>query len=334
MWRLGEPIKFKEPYNYELPVSYYKVQKVFDKLSTYVGVPLITKGDLVGLLILGQKKDRDYMQEDLELLESLANHTAIAIQNFKLQEQVHENKKLESLYRFSSFVVHDLRNTVSMFSLLTENVKTQMDDPEFRQSLVKNLTQTANKMKNLLSKISMTSDKVQLEAKKFNLNKLIKQVIAEIKSDSKIKVKMNLSELPTIISDPDQIKKVITNLILNAIEAMPEGGDLTVETKLMYANESTYSISQDHVLLSISDTGCGMTADFINMKLFKPFQSTKPNGLGLGLYHCHEIIKQLNGSIWVKSKINKGTTFFISLPVNFTIKEKEEILNHKTMQIN
>lgn len=319
LWRLGKPVIISGQNAEALPLSFDDVRSEFEKMNAAICVPLNAKTKLIGLLLLGEKKRNRYTQEDIELLETVSNHSALAIQNLQLQEHIRQTTELESFYKFASFVIHDLRNTVSVLSMLADNAKIHLDDPEFRNNLKETLAGAVTQMKGMLSKVSMVSSSLSLSKVRLNVVELIEDVLQEVESVQKIEVVREYGSWVEIVADAHQLRKVIQNLILNAIEAMPSGGSLTIQVTHGGSEDLPARISTDwkvnsFLAISISDTGCGMSKEFIQKQLFKPFQTTKKKGLGIGLYHCREIIESHEGRIWAESEPNEGTCFIVALP--------------------
>jgi signal transduction histidine kinase len=119
-----------------------------------------------------------------------------------------------------------------------------------------------------------------------------------------------LDSLPRIVADPEQLRSVITNLLLNAREAIGAQGRITIETKKL----------DGWVTLSVSDNGCGMSPEFLKNSLFRPFHTTKKEGLGIGMFQAKMIVEAHNGNIRVKSEPGSGTTFQLMLPLTSKIK--------------
>jgi signal transduction histidine kinase len=137
---------------------------------------------------------------------------------------------------------------------------------------------------------------------------MLKRVLSLIAEPVHAKYKIELNVPPSLLAlaDAERIERVIENLVINAVEAMGEkGGTLTVE-----AGEA----EPGKVFLSVSDTGPGMSADFVENRLFRPFSTTKRSGVGLGLYTCREVVRANGGAIEVQSKPGVGTTFRVVLP--------------------
>lgn len=320
LWRLGEPVRLSDMYKM-LPDSYRDAMQQLRDWRASVCVPLSTKSGLVGIMVLAEKRNADYSVAEMELLQTLANHAALAIQNLRLQSDLQESRELESFYKLSSFVIHDLRNAVSILSMLAENAKTNMSNPEFRANLVGTLSETVNTMKGMLSRMSLAAkDNKPLTVERIDVVPLIKSIIKECIADKTgIAVEFECGQANHILADATQLRKVFVNLLLNAVQAMPEGGKLTVRTKVRAGHELpltrlSKTRTDRYLEVTVTDTGVGMSEDFVQKKLFRPFQTTRRKGLGIGLFHCKEIVEDFDGKIWAESRVGEGTTFHLVLP--------------------
>jgi len=176
----------------------------------------------------------------------------------------------------------------------------------------------------LITKISTLPGKVEPKRTKIQINDMIKKGIdeARINEIESIQLKDDFQQLPLLSVDADQIQKVIENLVINAVEALPKGGSLNISTRLVenhlngHSGNGKAASSDDFAEIEITDTGTGMSDEFIQNRLFKPFQTTKKKGLGIGLYQCKEIISAHGGTIEVISKENEGTSFKVLLPTS------------------
>jgi signal transduction histidine kinase len=138
------------------------------------------------------------------------------------------------------------------------------------------------------------------------LNKLVTDALGELRLSRAVRVLTEFEDLPPVPADREHLKSVVANLVLNAAEAMDDGGLIRVRTEHQ----------GQRVLVSVTDSGCGMSESFIRERLFRPFQSTKKKGLGIGLFQCRAIVQAHGGGIQVTSEPQKGTTFIVSLPVS------------------
>jgi signal transduction histidine kinase len=233
----------------------------------------------------------------------------------RLREQIAretETRQFESFMRLSAMLTHDLKNSILALSLLVGNMEQQFDREEFRADAMKSLTEATDKLRALVAKLSEPVRSLSGEFKlprPYDLIPIIKRALALTAepSASMHEVEIHLPDSPLVaVIDDERIERVIENLVLNALEAMGmKKGKLTVEAG---------AAEDGFVFFSVSDTGPGMTEEFQRKKLFRPFATTKPQGVGLGLYTCRELIKALGGRIEVESKRGSGTCFRIVLP--------------------
>ena len=162
-------------------------------------------------------------------------------------------------------------------------------------------------MNGMVSNLSVLSKGIQINRARLNINEVVEETLSVLNGNVTGKVVKNLEEIPLINADGGQLHKVFLNLLLNAIEALPPGES---DKQIMV---HTY-VRNGEVILSVSDQGCGMSKEFIKKDLFKPFRSSKSNGLGIGLFQCKKIIDAHSGSLEVKSEVGKGSEFRVILP--------------------
>jgi signal transduction histidine kinase len=156
------------------------------------------------------------------------------------------------------------------------------------------------------SRLSLLSQKLDLTFQQTDFNALIATTVADLKEYINVSLLQNLDTVPSIFIDQEQIHKVLENLLMNAYDAVGQNGQITVATK----NQGNW------VEVSVSDNGCGIAKEFIEKNLYRPFQTTKKLGMGIGLYHCKTIVEAHGGKINVESEEGKGTTFSVLLPAN------------------
>lgn len=291
-------------------------------------VPLITKRKLVGLLVLGSAASGDsFSSVDMELLETIGNHLSMAILNAKLSEELVLSKELEFIHKISSFVVHDLKNLISTLSMMLQNAADNMDKPEFRENMLVTISGTVEKTKGLMNKITTMPTDFQLNFQPQDLNSIIKEIVSKIEIDhmAHIQYVEDLRPLPDTSVDREYVERILMNLIVNALEAMHQEGTLRISTRFvedgteLAADEKGAGRVPKSVEIEVADSGVGMSKEFIKHKLFKPFQTTKEKGLGIGLYQCREAVEAHGGSIEVKSGEGEGTVFVVRLPIVHSI---------------
>ena len=233
----------------------------------------------------------------------------------RLREQIAreaETKQFASFMRLSAMLTHDLKNSILALSLLVSNMEQQFDRAEFRADAMKSLTEATDKLRALVAKLSEPVRSLSGEFKRphpIDLIPIINGVLARTiePSTSQHKVEIDLPSSLVAVADDERIEKVVENLVLNAVEAMgTKRGRLTIK--------AGPTAEDGFVFFSVSDTGPGMTEEFQRTKLFRPFSTTKSQGIGLGLYTSRELVRALGGRIDVESKQGSGTTFTIVLP--------------------
>jgi len=330
LWRYGKPLNLDSPTReVNLPEYYQENVEPLRQLGISVCVPIIAQRDLIAILMLGPKvlPNDKYTSEDIDLLETMANQLSIAITNAKFSEELIVSREMASFQRLSTFILHDLKNAVSMLSMLVENAEGNFDNPEFQKDALRTMSGAITRMQNLMTKFSSVPEKLELNLQLTDLSELIRDTIAKsgIKNLPRIRLNCDFQPVPKIMIDPEYIEKVILNLMTNAIEAIPplEGGskrlilstsDFPLPTSERGGDVTLRLYSQDEFIhLEVRDTGCGMSREFINHQLFKPFQTTKKNGIGIGLYQCKIIVSAHGGQLETESTEGVGSTFTLKL---------------------
>ena len=279
----------------------------FRKGGNRVGVPMIVGEEVVGLMILGDRVSAaTFTWQDFDLLKCIGDHVAAGLQNTRLSQKLLQAKELEAFQTMSAFFVHDLKNTANTLNLMLQNLPVHFDDPAFRADALRGVSKTVAHINGLISRLGSIRHELQIKPVDADLNELVAKALAGWEDVAGINLKKELAPLPRAVFDPEQMLKVATNLIFNAREAVPKAsGQVQIQT----------SQNNGWVVLSVADNGCGMSQEFLNRSLFRPFQTTKKNGLGIGMFQSKMIVEAHKGKIEVESEAGKGTTFRIFLPV-------------------
>ncbi len=251
----------------------------------------------------------------------------------QMEQQLQQSQKLESIGQLAGGVAHDLNNMLTPILGFGQLLLEKPDEDEERREQLEEIMKAGWRARDLVRQLLAFSRKQTLEFKTFDLNTLLmdfsKLLRSTIREDIVIKL-IPAKSLPLVSGDTGQLEQVIMNLAVNAQDAMPDGGELTIETTVVkldesYAAKHVSVIPGPYVMLAISDTGCGMD-EKIREQIFDPFFTTKSKdkGTGLGLATVYGIVKQHNGNIWVYSEPDKGTTFKVYLPVSAETQEEQE----------
>jgi len=241
----------------------------------------------------------------------------------RLEEQLLHSQKMEAVGQLAGGVAHDFNNILTAIVGYTDLLAAELGANEQQHEDLEEIRKAARRAAALTRQLLAFSRKQVLEPRiidvngvVMNLDKMLRSLISE-----NIELKTVLADdLAAARADPNQIEQVIMNLAINARDAMPEGGTVTIETRNAtlddaYAAQHVSVIPGEYVMLAVSDTGCGMD-EKTQSRIFEPFFTTKPpgRGTGLGLSTVYGIVKQTGGNIWLYSEPGKGTTFKIYLP--------------------
>ncbi len=278
----------------------------FNEYRLRYAIGLHAGGELVGIMTLNDDRvgEQILTSEDFLLLETLATQLSASLLNQKLSARLRHAKELETFQTVSTFFVHDLKNLASRLSLTMQNLPNNFDSPEFRSDTLRVISTSLAKIDDMCSRLAMLRQNIELKLVTCDLSQLVAKTLNEFKSGFKAELKQDLKPLPQVQLDSEQIQKVLTNLIMNAGEAVNGNGVVEVAT-----------IQEEHTVgFLVRDNGCGMSEEFIQKSLFRPFKTTKKKGLGIGLFHSKLIVEAHRGTFEVNSTVGRGSEFRVLLP--------------------
>lgn len=263
---------------------------------------------LIGLLTLDQRVADDLLTlEDFDLIKTIADQTSAGLNQLRLAEKLQKTREMEAFQTMSAFFIHDLKNVASRLSLTMQNLPVHFNSPEFRRDALQSIGQSLDKINGLCSRLSSLREKLEVHLKEADLNEMVQKTLAEFEGALQVRLIQDYTPLPRIPMDLEQISKVLTNLVLNANEALTPGnagGEIRVATRCL----------NNWVEFSVSDNGPGMSREMMERSLFLPFRTTKKQGMGIGLFQSKMIVEAHHGHIEVESVEGKGTTFRVLLP--------------------
>jgi|Deesub1362B_J571_1020462.scaffolds.fasta_scaffold03380_2 signal transduction histidine kinase len=289
-------------------------------LVSLLSVPMIFQDRVIGLLNVYTARPHRFRSDEVELLTALASLSAIAIENARLYENVvaaedriRQSERLLILGELAAEIAHEVRNPLTVIRMLIHSLHEEFEEGDPRKRDTQVIEQKISQMVRLVDQILQITRQSDPEFRPLDPHEILEDTLTLTRhrlDRQKIRVVRRFQKgLPPILGDPAQLEQALLNLILNAAQAMPEGGRLTLQTGLCPKGP-------DHgprVWITLKDTGRGIPKEDLNL-IFHPFYSSKPEGIGLGLSVVQRIMKQHRGSITVDSEMGKGSSFTLTLP--------------------
>lgn len=302
--------------------SHNKINCLLESVHCEVLVPVHVYDKLTLVMILGGKKSGErFHSEDISLLNIVANQTALAIKHARLYQKNIISEKLASIGMMSATFAHEVRNPLTSLKTCAQLMPERYDDAEFRDTFSKIVRDDVRKIEGLIRGLLDFSNKEDMFSgtDNFDLIAVIDETIDNVKykntlKNKNIRIEKRYGEdTIKMTGGVHMLTQAISNIIHNGCQATESGGIITVEINPCGQN----------VNISVQDTGIGMSNEEI-ARIFEPFYTTKPLGVGLGLAISKMVIEGHGGTIKVESSLSHGTNFTISLPLSKTKRFSEE----------
>ena len=314
--------------------------KELEMLKAELFIPLITRDKLIGVITLGEKlSEKGYPEEERSLLSTAASQASVALENARLYEELVRSERLRALGEMAGGVAHHFNNLLAVVlghtQLLRQQVEKKMKPSEITSEIKRRLkiieTATVDGAEAVKRIQEFSRVKADKRFSRVDLKKIVEGAVEITRSRWKdeaqkkgitITLTTSLDELPPILGNASELREVITNIIINAVDVIPQGGRITVEAKK----------TEGQAQISVTDTGPGMSEE-VKRKIFDPYFTTKgPQSDGLGMSVSHGIITRHEGEIEIHSEEKKGTTITVKLPIpqEEEKKEKKAIIPERT----
>jgi len=278
--------------------------------GAWLVVPLISGSDLIGFGVL--TTPRTPVEVDWEvrdLLKTASRQAASYLGQNEANEALLEARKFDAFNRMSAFVVHDLKNLIAQLSLMLKNAERHRDNPEFQRDMLSTVEHVVGRMNHLMLQLRTGATPVD-KPRPVALDAVIRRVCS---AKGAMRPAISLALEPGVLAwgHEERLEHVVGHLIQNALDA--SRGDDAVEVRLQQ--------NDGFAIIEVKDSGVGMTQEFIRERLFKPFETTKKAGMGIGVYESSQYVAQLGGRITIDSKPGAGTRVRVMLPVAETTSE-------------
>ncbi|MFN3749701.1 MAG: XrtA/PEP-CTERM system histidine kinase PrsK, partial [Sphingorhabdus sp.] len=279
-------------------------QWLYDEMRAWAVVPLVHFGRLAGIAILARPPiQRGLDWEDLDMMRVVGRQLASYLAEATSQEELTESRQFEQFNRRFAFVMHDIKNLVSQLSLLARNAERHAANPEFQADMIETLKGSVGKMNDLLARLSQHSQTRHAAIEPMDVERTVGGVVHAKRLI--YPVQAEIAPGLYAMADPGRVETILNHLLQNAIDASADGLPIRV----------TASRQDDWIAIRVIDKGCGMNEAFVANQLFKPFESTKNGGFGIGAYEARALAQSLGGHLHVDSRLGKGTRMTLLLPV-------------------
>ena len=272
--------------------------------QAWLVVPLSVGDELFGFVVLASARTPvDVNWEIIDLLKTAGQQAASFLAQMQATEALLEVRKFDAFNRMSAFVVHDLKNIVTQLSLMMKNAKRLADNPEFQQDMLATVENSLERMRQLMLQLREGATPPGT-AVGVDLGAIVRRIAAGVTARGR-HLELQLSDAVSTRGHEERLERIMSHVVQNAFDATDPSGRVWLSLER----------SGGQARVQVGDTGKGMSQDFIRDRLFKPFQTTKQAGMGIGAYESFQYVQELGGSIDVTSELGVGTTVTILLPL-------------------
>lgn len=293
--------------------------RALEAMNGSVALALVGDDQLLGMLVLRDDRLREaYSSDEIELFRAVASSMGVTLQNSQVYERMKERERLAALGQMAAGLAHEIRNPLGSIKGAAQfllPIGDQAGDASTREFL-NIIVEEVNRLNRIVSQFLDYARPYRGEQSQLDVNEIVRKTVQLIEKEegaAHVEISMSLADgLPPVRADPEQLRQVFLNLCLNALQAMPQGGRLSISTSLRRSTRRGAAAAFSEV--RFRDTGGGISPD--NLKnLFIPFFTTKEKGTGLGLPISQRIIENHGGTIEVRSSPGAGSTFTVLLPL-------------------
>jgi len=273
--------------------------------DAWLVIPLTAGQELLGLALLYKAPGPPALNyEDRDLLKTVGNHIAVHLAQEKTDSLLAEARQFEAYNRLTAFLMHDLSNLIAQQSLLVTNAGKHKRNPDFVDDAMNTIANSVERMKRIMDQLKR--GKADSIAKSIELKFVVSAALDRCAGKEPVPM-LELGDNNALVeADVEQFTMVLTHLIRNAQDSTPPSGSVIVSTERENGN----------AIVTVADSGSGMTPEFIRDRLFRPFDSTKGSqGMGIGAYQAREYARKMGGDLKVESKVSAGTTIVMILPL-------------------
>ena len=324
---LGSVVKLKKPLqieNVQTSNAYQQQDIARDEgLVAMLSIPLVFNSVVIGTLNIYKEETYVFSNEEINIAMALAEFSALAIEKARLLERIVEseellrrNEKLSALGLLAGEVAHEIRNPLTVLKMLYHSLGLEFPKNDPRTEDVRIMGEKMDHLNNIVEQILTFARNAEPQFKPSDVNKIINDLRILVRrkfAQQKVVLNTQLAEnLPEAKADEQQLSQVFLNLTLNALEAMPNGGELKIKSSSTQLQKNKNKVT--NIQIEFSDTGSGMNSELRKKAFTSLLNSSKPGGTGIGLAIVNRIIESHGGEIKIRPNV-KGTTFSVYIPI-------------------
>ena len=336
--RAGEAVIREEAKAVDQRSGSQRIEKVFEENEWEACVPFVAGPELIGFVALGRKTGLEaFTAGDLDLLSRIASEASIALQNARLYEELRKSReiinragRLSAIGTLAAGIAHEIRNPLVSIQTFFQLAPARLDDEEFMTSFLGLAENEVQRIGNLVTELLTFAKSPSASMREVDVNEIVERattLLAPQARANRIDLGLELAgQLPMVLGDSDQLMQVCLNLCINALQATPEKGRVTVATREAFHDGERWCE------IAVADCGPGIPAE-IRESIFDPFFTTKDKGSGLGLAICHQIVVEAGGFMVVDTVEGKGSTFRVNLPAARISEDGNRELDGETVTV-
>lgn len=272
--------------------------------AAWLVVPVIAEDELAGFAVLATPRARIELDWEVrDLLKTAARQVGSFLAQVQASEALLEARKFEAFNKLTAFVVHDLKNLVAQLSLLLKNAERHRHHLRFQDDMLATVRHVEERMNKLLAQLS-TGSRGEESLRPIQLAKVVERVVAAKKA-ARAGIAVHTDAAVATLGYEQRFERVLGHLVQNAIDATQQSGEVRISV----------GAEGDCAVIEVADSGCGMSEAFVRERLFRPFQTTKGNGMGIGVFEVAQYAKDLGGRVEVDSRPGAGTRFRLMVPL-------------------
>jgi signal transduction histidine kinase len=297
----------------------------FLDLSVNLAFPLISMDRLIGIVFLHLSQE-PLNKIQIANLQVLGKQAGLAFENALLfKERLRQNERmfraeqLATMGQFAAGIAHELRNPLTAIRSTIQYLSSDFADDTDKKKLANDILGEVDRLNNIVGNLLSLAQPAESNPEEMDVPQEIKRCLNFIEAKAKsqnVKLQTDFgNNLPKLTFDQAELRQLLLNVVMNSLQAMPDGGTLSIRAHRLTEGGHDYVSGINRILIQVEDEGAGIVSE-LHDKVFEPFFTTKAGGTGLGLAICNSIVKRYNGEIWVKKAKSGGTEVNIALPVS------------------